>query len=189
MIVALLGSPCSGKTTTAAKAFVALKEQGVIAEFITEQARWYIAEKRWNLKLKPQDRLELDETDQLAIMEKQFNAEQILKSSSTSSTVVISDSSALNALLYMTDAMTKSAAVNNLVEACLKAYDLVYYCKPLSFFPLGDANRLHDQAFALEADKKIPALVDRLGIRLADTIETPWERDNFALNILSRMAE
>jgi nicotinamide riboside kinase len=188
MLVTIIGSPCSGKTTCAAKAFAYLKEQGILTEFISEQARWHIAEKRWHEKLKPEDPIVLTNKDQGEIMERQFNIESILKVASGPGTIVLSDSSALNALLYIDESIWNSSMFGALAKGCLEQYDLVFYCKPLPHFVTNDPNRAHDKQASLEIDARIPRLIEKLGIKIAGVIETAWERDNLAMEILAARA-
>jgi hypothetical protein len=186
MLVSLVGSPCSGKTTAAARAFVSLKEQGIVAEFISEQARWYIAKKRFDLKMLPHESLALCGFDQIEIMQQQLAVEQTLKHASGPSVIVVSDSSALNALLYMDEDTRARPEVKEMTLRALSIYDAVFYLKPLDFFPTNDPNRLHDKNFALEFDNRIPALAEELQLKFAGVIETPFDRENLAMRILQQ---
>jgi hypothetical protein len=186
MLVSLVGSPCSGKTTAAAKAFVALKEQGIVAEFISEQARWYIAKKRFDLKVLPHEPLTLCGIDQIEIMQQQLAIEQTLKHASGPGVIVISDSSALNALLYMNEETRAQPFVKEMTLRALSVYDAVYYLKPLEVFPTNDPNRLHDKNFALDFDSRIPALAEELKLNFAGVIESPFDRENLAMRILQQ---
>jgi len=156
MLVSIVGSPSSGKTTTAAKAFAWLKDRSMLAEFITEQARLYIVQKRFETK---QPITLLDE-DQVKIMERQLHVETVMKEAVDKDTFVISDSSALNALLYMTPEALQDPWVKTMTRTAKALYDRVYYAEPLPIFVEGDSNRLHSEAFSREFDRRVPELCD-----------------------------
>lgn len=112
MLISFIGAPASGKTTVAALVFADLKEAGVNVEFVPEQARVYIAEKRlrWkkrDLAYPPLEGFSLDDGDQIEIMRRQINAENVFFEAYPE-TVIVTDSSPLNALLYMSENCRKT---------------------------------------------------------------------------------
>lgn len=143
MLVSFIGSPCSGKTTTAALLFAQLKEQGTACEFITEQARSYIAELRIKQGLLPQERIKLTDSDQVAIMERQLNLDAAFRYSVGEDGLVIADSSPLNALLYMTEHTRNTEQVKKLTAQAVQLTDLVFYTPALESFFGFDPNRVH----------------------------------------------
>ena len=184
MLVTILGSPCSGKTTAAALAFHILKTQGAVAEFITEQARWYIAQKRVKDKIQHFETMTLSDEDQLSIMEQQLEHELTMKLACDPETIVLSDSSALNSLLYMSSEFKNSESVKRLTDKAIQNYDSIYYAKPLQHFPYGDSNRVHDKDFALSFDQRLPQLIEELNIKVSGFLETPADRESLAFHIL-----
>jgi len=94
MLIAFVGSPCSGKTTAAAALFSELKNMGKPAEFFPEYAREYIMKKRFTEKTS-----ELNEQDQLNIYDGQKGIEESYKVMSPNS-ITITDGSTLNSYFY-----------------------------------------------------------------------------------------
>lgn len=105
MLVGFVGAPSSGKTSLAAEVFVTLKKSGLSAEFIAEFARLHIARKR-----RPGQELTLTESDQLHIFDQQHLLEKTMNNSST---IVITDSSPLNTLLYLPIDLSPTAFVSH----------------------------------------------------------------------------
>lgn len=188
MLIGFIGAPCSGKTTTAARLFAELKDNGTPSEFITEAARMYIAKKRLacilgNLKF------ELNDEDQWAICSNQFMSEYYLTESAPSS-IVVSDSSVLNSSLYMTDKFSVSVKVSDLMVKALSRYDLLFVCAPVPMPRSLDSNRVHDKSQILAIQNKIenmlatyqitPPKIMYLGgttsVRTAMALSTVYER-------------
>lgn len=159
MLFNFIGCPQSGKTTTAAMLFASLKETGVVAEFCSEQARFYIAKKRVELKLRPEDPLELTDEDQLKIMQAQVEAEEILVKACGDKVMVISDSSPLNSMLYMTPEFRSRPEVLRLADRVLMLKPVSFYCHPIYKPYLDDPNRIHSEIQSREIDKLIPEML------------------------------
>lgn len=158
MLLSILGSPCSGKTTTAVTVFAQLKEQGILAEFIPEQARTYIARKRLTLGLSPRDFVPLDDQDQIKIMDQQMELEALMKKACNPETIIICDSCSLNALFYMSDVCLQDSK-KKIVDA-LNLYDGVYYACPLTTFIEGDSNRVHTAEFSRKFHDRVPGMLE-----------------------------
>lgn len=141
MLVAFLGSPCSGKTTTAARLFAELKEAGIPTEFITEYARIHIAKKRCEIL---EEEIILHDDDQITIMTKQHELERIFAQACGTDVVVIVDGCALNALFYMNSTAKDEPLVHNVTKSALKLYDIVFICEPIQTFDGLDPNRVHN---------------------------------------------
>lgn len=156
MLISILGCPCSGKTTTAAMAFAYLKEKSILSEFVPEQARFYIANKKVTQNLTPNDKITLTDQDQINIMEIQLRTEEVMSKSTTKDTIIICDSSAINSLFYMSETALNTKHVKNLINQALNQYDAVYYARTLNQFILDDSNRIHDENFSKNLDEHIP---------------------------------
>lgn len=139
--------------------FAKLKELGMTCEFITEQARLYIANKRWVGGIKPETKIELHDSDQVNIMLKQLDIETIVHHAVGEDVIVISDSSPLNALLYMSEARRNDEATKDYIEETIEKSDIVFYCAPILGFSSFDPNRVHDEKFSLEVDSQIPTVM------------------------------
>lgn len=153
MLISFLGSPGSGKTTTAAMLFAMLKEQGTNCEFITEQARSYIAAKRLREGKPAPEAIELTDGDQCEIMTMQYDIDLAFRFSCRNyPTIIVSDSSPLNSLLYMSPEcrMQDRDFSNRVVEQT----DIFFICPALGLHS-ADANRVHTAEQSIEIDKKL----------------------------------
>lgn len=128
-------------------------------EFITEQARLYIANKRWVQGLKPEEKCELNDSDQFRIMVKQLEIEKTMYEVVDDHVIVICDSSPLNALLYMSEKERNTGTTKELLERTIAQADVTFYCPPVSAFTSHDSNRVHDEKFSLEIDSQIPTVM------------------------------
>lgn len=133
--------------------FAALKELGISCEFVVEQARLYIAEKRYQLPAG--ETLELNDVDQVLIMARQINVERIFDKVCDEETIIICDSSPLNSMLYMTENGRSQLAID---KKELTA-DLVFYCPPIERFYETDSNRVHDEDQSKLIDLQIPQVI------------------------------
>jgi nicotinamide riboside kinase len=169
MLVAFVGPPCSGKTTTAARLFADLKERGLPVEFLAEYARMYIAQKRW---LQGGDMAPLDDNDQFGIFWEQDKHEMVMSADPTS--LVIADSSAVSALLYMTDEFIEAESkrepvfgVPNAIEKAKRAakrYDIIFRCSPVKPGVVYDPNRVHSYEQSVELGHRITKVFDLVGV-------------------------
>jgi nicotinamide riboside kinase len=151
MLVGFLGAPCSGKTTTATRLFADLKDKGSSVEFISEKARSYIAWKKYTY---PQEPFCLTDEDQFAIAQAQYQAEVIMRSVCGPDLDIITDTSVLNSLLYMTPEFRERPDVRTLMAMAVRQYDILYLCQPVGRLSTYDPNRVHseEQALALHED-------------------------------------
>lgn len=140
-------------------AFAKLKELGFACEFITEQARLYIAKKRYILNEKPSDNIELTDDDQMRIMLNQIDTEKMVAKAVGDDVVVISDSSPLNSILYMSEAFRQEVFVKEAV-AEVKT-DIVFYCAPVATYAQYDPNRVHSHDVSLTIDSQIPTVMNQ----------------------------
>lgn len=155
MRISFLGSPCSGKTTTAAFLFAKFKSYGTACELVTEEARKYIA----NKKLAFGNDVKLTDEDQKLIMAKQLDSDGLFKSAFPNTTV-ISDSSPINSLFYMSDDARKSELVTAILHQMSNYNDLLlFYCPPVHDLGVVDAGRIHGVTESNEIDKQIPKIL------------------------------
>lgn len=163
MLFNFIGCPSSGKTTTAAMVFASLKDVGLIAEFLPEQARRYIAELRYHSYVTPKEKVVLTDEDQLIIMENQVNLDEVFHYACGPDVIIISDSSPLNALLYMNPELWEDPRVENLIKRSLAITDISFYSLPVPKPNEGsDPNRVHTHEQSLEIDKRIPGMIQTI---------------------------
>lgn len=157
MLINFLGCPSSGKTTCAAALFARLKESGISSEFVAERARRYIAEQKrqngWT------GVVTLNDEHQQEIMQQQMYDEWLMHRSVNGESIVISDSSPLNSLLYMQDVDQKTL---DLATRAVNLTDLTFYCYPIEFGATVDPNRIHSENESSQIDQKIPELIAKL---------------------------
>lgn len=186
MLVSFVGCPCSGKTTTAAMLFSTFKDSGSVVEFITEQARLYIAEKRLDhFRAGYEHPLQLDDIDQIKIMEKQKHVEDVFVKTSSPETLIVTDSSVINAFLYMSE--SRRDVNYRAVTDHLKLYDIVFYSKPVDEFLEDDLNRVHDKAFSKKINEEIPVILSKYfpEVKPISLFGTSRERYQTAMDVIT----
>lgn len=160
MIISFIGSSCSGKTTTAARLFVSLKEAAFVSEFLPEQARMYITNKRLEKNLEPNDKLTLTDEDQFKIMEQQLVFQLKLHKACGNNTMIVTDSSPMNSLLYMTEEFRNKKEVQEMIRLTLSIPTFNFYAKPIKVgMVLNDPNRIHSTEESLKLDEQIPNVI------------------------------
>lgn len=171
MLVGFIGAPCSGKTTTAARLFADLKDNGFVAEYIAERARAHIARKRF----KGYGGYGLDNDDQVEIAFDQFEHECWLNGDNV---IVVTDSCVLNSLLYM-GPMYRDEMIerNGLIADAIEQYDLLFICPPVPHPDAPDVNRVHSDIEALAINELIdtvlmPLLKDKKIVALSGDSKT-----------------
>ena len=138
--------------------FASMKETGMVAEFNPEQARYYIAKLRVRQGLRPEDVLLTDE-DQYQIMKAQVEADEVFVKACGERVFIVSDSSPLNSMLYMTPDFRKSDQVQDLVRRSMSLRSISFHMYPIYRPYLEDPNRIHDEQQSREIDSQIPGLL------------------------------
>jgi len=163
MLINFVGSPASGKTTTAAMLFAKMKEYGFPAEFISEEARRHIAMLKFHRKLF-QEKPTLNDIDQIIIMENQVDIERMMIEGTSPDTIVISDGSPLNALLYMSSEFRREDVRVQYQLALTRELmhkSLTFVCEPLkSHRDVKDSNRIHDLEQILKIDEQLISVMN-----------------------------
>jgi nicotinamide riboside kinase len=167
MLVTYMGAPCSSKTTTSARLFADLKERGMAVEYLTEYAREFISSRR---HFEGGVFAGLNDLDQAAILREQARREEVM--TFDPKVVVIADSCAMSALLYMTDAYIEKVlsmpSANfyggqspiDLAREQAKKYDVIFRCAPVRPGVGYDPNRIHSYEQSLELDKRMERVFD-----------------------------
>jgi hypothetical protein len=158
MLIGFVGSPCSGKTTTAARLFATLKDQNSICEFSCEQARCYIAKQRYGFGLSPEKPLNLSDGDQKNIMHDQLFLDRSLVWNTSREGLVISDSSPLGALFYMSESYRDDPKVVEMINESVEMVDILFHSSPVEFVNL-DPNRVHSLEQSRIINKSIPIIL------------------------------
>lgn len=187
MLVSFVGSPLSGKTTTAAALFAKYKEDGIPCDFLAEQARLYIAKKRYSDCIQPHEPVTLTDFDQCKIYERQLQAEHAMKFACGPEVIVVSDSCALNSLLYLQQETIESPNYFQSFAQAGELYDLVFLAHPIiSYGSELDPNRIHSH----EERMKIHSLIEERfakyapNVKLVPLLGRPVERLADAMRII-----
>lgn len=158
MLIAFIGAPCSGKTTTAALVFADLKDAGQAVEFIPEQARLYIAETRVVQDIFPPKTISLNDKDQNIIALRQLGMEKLLLQACQGS-LIVTDSSPLNSLLYMSEEFRNSPKIQEMVVEYLRQEPLIFYSPPVSEPSAFDPGRVHNRSQSQSLDDSIDKII------------------------------
>jgi predicted ATPase len=177
MLINFIGSPSSGKTTTAAMLYASLKETGIVCEFSTEQARLYIARKRVRLSLPPSKFPTLTDADQILIMQKQLEIDETFVESCGPNVLVISDSSPLNSLLYMDSETLSKKSVKDCIARSIAITTATFLAEPIAMTWSKDPNRVHTQKQSQAVQQRIaPILATLPPFRVVPLCGSPTER-------------
>lgn len=198
MLIGFVGVPCSGKTTTAARLFASLKDDGHNVEFVSERARLHIATLKMalvpidpNLAMLPATKtVKLTNDDQKEILWAQQNEEAIFKAVSSPYDFIVSDSSILNALLYMSEEARIDIQEDGRLEWA-KEYDVLFRAHPVTpSRNKNDPNRVHTYEQALALDAQLDSIMSRFvpSVKLIPLMGDSTYRLNTALSeVFNRM--
>lgn len=133
-----------------------MKKHGFNSEFITEQARCFIAKKRASLG-KDEAGLRLTGSDQILIFDMQKELEDnFVKSLEKTDGIIVADSSCINTLLYLSDEEIDKLNIVNDLKKRFSGIDVrFYYCKPTSLKESSDPNRLHSAKESQLLDERL----------------------------------
>jgi len=165
LLVNFIGAPASGKTTVAALTFGALKEASVPCELLTEVARKHIVGLKYvNRWSNPPWNGILTDRDQNDIYIGELYQTERYVTVCSPETVIISDSSPINAIIYNRRLSSDKIIIN----------DWLAYCNPLFFYSTPvpnnldtlDSNRVHSIEQIHNADREIPGIIEELGLEV-----------------------
>jgi hypothetical protein len=164
MLIGYLGIAGSGKSTIACNLFSKFKLDAQNTELILEEARRFISEYRFKNQIPHNQPVSLTDKDQTEIAARQFNIEKNFKHSCGPTTIIISDSSSLNSLLYINDSFLKETSFDDYLFTQLKGhYDLLFFCHPIDFQYLPhDSNRIHNKEQLEKIDLRAKELLIKL---------------------------
>jgi len=177
LLIEFVGSPGTGKTTIASLVFAALKEESVNAEFVVEEARKYIAEKKY---IAHKGFKGLSDLDQLEIMHRQILIEKYMLSS-ISQGIVVSDSSPLNGMLYLNSQGDTGWDPVNIKEFLGSYKPLVFWCHSTSGFLEPDSNRIHSAAQIEAVALRVPQVLRSFGVEAIELTGNVVGRKNTVL--------
>ncbi len=170
MLIGFMGAPISGKTTTAARLFAGLKDDGYVAEFLPEQARTHIARLRYEAAKNDEPVRQLDDLDQKDILLAQYEMEVVFTETSPQS-VIVTDCAAFLALLYMTPAVRHMHDVLPKARASAARFDLLFRCHPVKPGDLYDPNRLHSFEQSQVLDAQLDEVLKLVGVGPEKVVE------------------
>jgi len=142
-------------------AFASLKEVGLVSEFSVEQARLYIAKQRVLWGFGPDDKLVLTDDDQVEIMRIQLELDELLVKACGPKVFIISDSSPVNAVLYMSPQCRKRGDVLDMYRRSKAITTASFYAHPFhrGWNDQPDPNRIHDESQSKDIDNLITRLI------------------------------
>jgi nicotinamide riboside kinase len=163
LLISFLGLPNSGKTTLALKLAASIKLNNLInCEIITEYARTFITQFKASNNLPHDSSISFTDIEQLQISNKQKELERAFKKASSPYTLLISDSSALNTLNYLSTS-TYSSALPQFLSLVNSHYDVLVFChlnsKPSKIL---DSNRIHSESQIKALEPRSLDILDKI---------------------------
>lgn len=188
MLVRFIGAPISGKTTVAAQVFAQLKLSGQPnVEFVVEQARLFIAERKAGY-LQDATLPPLTDEDQMTILRRQLKMEETMEYSVGRDGIVLTDSSIFNSFWYMSDTFLlhalNDAQIYHHLETYKDPHNLLFLCAPLPVMVQADRNRLHSLKESRAVHDKImrmvkdPAIIRHPVFQVAHDVSYPLTGPN-----------
>lgn len=162
MLIGFIGCPKSGKTSVAIRVFDSLKTSGDSCELLTEEARKYFVEKKYDNPSDPS----ITDNDQIQIFKRQLSTEIKYLKTLNKTTTIISDSSPLNTLWYLTPKARKENF--EFLRESLKDYltykPLIFKCEQTPGRFSKDEGRIHDERQSNEVHLAIPSILKEFDI-------------------------
>lgn len=161
MLIGFIGCPKSGKTSIAIRVFDSIKTSGESCELITEQARLFFVKRKLRNPTTP-----IDDSDQMCIFDEQVSIEIDYLKALSQETTIVSDSSPLNTLWYLSPEGRKkyrTEIIEKLGEWMLYK-PLIFHCTPTPGGYGRDENRIHSQSQSEEVNRNIPSILNEFGI-------------------------
>ena len=138
IVINLIGGPCSGKSTQAAKLFSALKERGIRAELLTEKIKPYIYEKN-NSAINCQIKLFAEELYELQNLNGKCD-------------IIVHDGSLINNVVYD---LSNNHLFHSLVIQEFNKFNNITFFLNREDIPFESFGRIHDRDESLDLDEKI----------------------------------
>jgi hypothetical protein len=178
-LIGFVGSPYSGKTTTAALLFGELKKAGIQVEYLPEYARDRIREmKDFNHSIR------LDESMQQYIRDIQEKLESRHLKHNGDGAITITDGSTANSFFY--------GGSDNL-EAEIGRYDILFFSRNIEERSATDDNRVHDIEFSKQMENKVLASLNMVCpllktniVELNGDIDTRLHKAMYTISKLAR---
>jgi hypothetical protein len=98
---------------------------------------------------------QLTDHDMFCIMQDQLVWERIMRAGVSEEGILVTDSSPLNSLFYMSVEGQAEAKTFGLVTEANRTADLIFYCPPTGSSHLNEPNRIHDAKASEEINAKI----------------------------------
>jgi len=179
--IGFVGSPFSGKTTTAAHVFAELKRLGHPVEFLPEYAREHIRNRRKEAHIQGTAETPMADADQMTILRGQWDSERDIMEFSGDDVVLISDGSTLNAFFYTQEEIFDG-------DKLLSQYDILFFSRNIER-PVDsvDGNRVHGAEFSKLVDAHMKQFIS---IRAPmNVVELSGGVDDRVAKALSAIAE
>jgi ABC-type oligopeptide transport system ATPase subunit len=140
-LIGFVGSPYSGKTTTAALLFGELKKAGIQVEYLPEYARDRIREMK---DLNPN--FKLNDAVQMHIRDIQQKLEERHLNHNGDGAITITDGSTANSHFYNG---------SDDLEYEINRYDILFFSRNIEERSATDENRVHDVEFSRQMETKV----------------------------------
>jgi thymidylate kinase len=176
-LIGFVGSPYSGKTTTAALLFGELKKIGVQVEYMPEYARDRIRE----LKSLTLFKNGIDKETQAFIRDRQEALEHMHLEFNGEGAITITDGSTANSYFY-------GGSKSDLYSE-ISRYDLLFFSRNIDTRSYFDENRIHNEKFSLDMEAEILNHLREVNSATLKVIELDGNIDKRLAKALTSIAE